>query len=742
MLRNSQVAGELLLRWLAAAALFAAASLACGCGSEEGSSSLRIAVMPSSFFSPNHRVPFEWAQESVAEAGGVAGSDLELVFFEEGAQDFEQLVDEILSEESFVAAIAPTLSSRLFDIAPRFIGARKPLVSPTSTSSEIFRAYGGQDYVWRLTESDIAQCKALLTIVARDHAESDDPDAPAKVALLTSFDSYGMTFFEWFGFFALELGLEPVSLVRYDQESDDPKACEAPLEQVLDEEPDTLVAIPSYVKDGECILSALYERRKSGKPVPRLLFSDGGEPMELLGALGETVMEGAEGVGTSWDGQSGFADRYRDIHETEPPSYAANIFDSVTLLAYGLEYSGGKGGEALAEGLKKAVDGRGRRTGWDSLGIKNALAKIKAGEEPDITGATGDLTYDQVLYTDLTSSTYNHWVVKGGQVEFTEYVATKETNEVNLRAAFRTLGSEAHIQKFAPPSETGGPSTDPELKVEERQGLWALIAATSHGFDNYRHQADALAYYQLLRGAGVPDDRIVLVLAGGLADNEQNLETGVVRNEPGGDNLMTDAEVDYALADVEAEDLLDILAGKKSESLPAVIEAGKDSDVFVFLVGHGGSPGLAVGGETAADGAGVGKQVDFLTPDGLAGTITEMATAEAYRRMLIVLESCHAGVFGGPLEEAKPPRVAMMTGATVFETSIAGNYDPALKIWLADVFAYELLGVAQKPGAKKLTLSEAYAEVYELVPASHARLFNTTRFGDVGEIVLWDFLGP
>lgn len=66
-----------------------------------------------------------------------------------------------------------------------------------------------------------------------------------------------------------------------------------------------------------------------------------------------------------------------------------------------------------------------------------------------------------------------------------------------------------------------------------------MVVATSSGWDNYRHQADALAAYQLLKSRGVRDDHIVLIMADDIAGNARNREPGVVRNVAGGGPTFT-----------------------------------------------------------------------------------------------------------------------------------------------------------------------------------------------------------
>jgi glycosylphosphatidylinositol transamidase (GPIT) subunit GPI8 len=66
--------------------------------------------------------------------------------------------------------------------------------------------------------------------------------------------------------------------------------------------------------------------------------------------------------------------------------------------------------------------------------------------------------------------------------------------------------------------------------------------ATSTGWNNYRHQADALAQYQMLKGFGFGDDRIILILEDDIAGNPSNPYPGVVHVTADGENLRSTTE--------------------------------------------------------------------------------------------------------------------------------------------------------------------------------------------------------
>lgn len=55
--------------------------------------------------------------------------------------------------------------------------------------------------------------------------------------------------------------------------------------------------------------------------------------------------------------------------------------------------------------------------------------------------------------------------------------------------------------------------TDMQNKATEDGGVvWAVLAAGSHEWSNYRHQADLCHAYQVLHRHGIPDERIIVMM--------------------------------------------------------------------------------------------------------------------------------------------------------------------------------------------------------------------------------------
>lgn len=273
------------------------------------------------------------------------------------------------------------------------------------------------------------------------------------------------------------------------------------------------------------------------------------------------------------------------------------------------------------------------------------------------------------------------------------------------------------------------PSSPPRPPAP-RQRLWALLVAGSHGWENHRHQADVLAQYRLLRSRGVSDERIVLVAAGDLAYDDHNPKPGTVRQVVGGENLARDVEVDYRPDQLSARDLTRIITGKRSRTIPHAIRSRRHDNVYVFLAGHGNRRGFYVGLDQAAPRT--GERYSLLTPRRLGAAVDRLAAARRYRRLLVAVEACNAGVFGSSV---RAPGAALLAAAGPNEKSLSANYDPKGGVWLADEFSYRLQAEARTLPASGLT-------------ATYRRLRRTVRgsdpgaFGSLRGVRLGEFFSP
>lgn len=665
-----------------------------------------------------------WARDQINAAGGVAGAELVLYHPSLRGRSIRDVAAEVAADDRFVAAIGPGGSQDLLDVADLFIAAHKPLVSFTSAAADVLRAYGGQGAIWRTRQSDIAQTEVLLRF-ARDQKVE-------RVALLTSLDAAGVTFFSWFGFFAKEIGFADAAVHIGTLSEDTP--CQAAVTEALKQSPQMVIVAAGSEELQRCAITAL-KQPMAGMP-PRVVVADTGlDPYGLVSAAPH--VEGFSAAGNE-EYQAAFTARFPGARLAP---HGAAEFDAVLLLAYGLAASGGQGGQALIDGMKAAVDGRdGTGPGWDAAGVAQALSLLRAGKRPLLRGATGPLRFEPQLYVDPASSTLAHWDADGKELVYNQRYDTSDPRYLVSGGALVGAG---HALLTTPQDSSGW------TPAVARGESWAVLAALSSGFSNYRHQADVLRQYQLLRQAGMKDDHIILIMADDIATSALNKAPGTVRNAPDGANLYSAVQRDYDLS-VTGEDLANIIAGKKTARTPTVVGTAASSNLYVYLAGHGGVEGIPVGAETTEEGlSGSGA---ILTPAQLRDALCALRTEGRVRRGLVVIESCFSGAFGDKsyggvergcgAEGATTPLtgVVLMTAANSREVSYASGYDRALRVWVADAFSNQL--ATQVQGAPTINLTDLYTNLYLHVSGSHSSLFNSAAAGVLSAVTIDEFFRP
>lgn len=697
---------------------------------------VKVAVfMPSLSEQPATTAPaLQWVADSVNAAGGINGRTLT---FESTPYDPRLGDDSVVAageslaaNDDYVAAIGPGTSEQLFLVADSFLKHKKPLISFTSAGAELFRAYGGKGFLWRTRESDIAQAE-LLVRLARERGAT-------RIALVTTLDQDGYSFFSWFGFFARELGYANDAVTI--EVLTDPANCLQTVTKALENKPEILFVAVGNPNEVQCVIeTATPMPPMMGVTRPPIVIADTGLdlPRQLseMGPLAQGI-EAMSPVPFAADFEKAYVE-----HTGQPLSiHGASEYDAALVMAYGLQFSHGEGGQALMDGIKEAVAGRDGDYGWDANGIKGALEAISEEKCPNISGATGALDFDPDYGMDLAASAFSHWTWENGAQVFHETYWTGD-------AQFLTSGGVlvAPRQNALPDLSGSGSNFTPAVGKTE---VWAVIAALSSGWANYRHQADALRQYQILRANGVPDDHIVLILADDIASASQNPRKGEVRNEVDGKNLRTNAQIDYRLT-LTAAQLMDIVQGNKTAATPIVVESTASSNLYLYLAGHGGEFGMMINAQTAADGL-YGDDQGLLTPAMLRNALCTLRSENRLRRAVVAIESCYGGVFGdagyfgiesGCDAGATPLYgVTLLSAANVTEVSFASSYDPNVRAWVSDAFSQRLAGNLE--GSLTTSLSDVYKDVYLGVTGSHASIYNLSASGLISNITLEEMLAP
>ena len=167
---------------------------------------------------------------------------------------------------------------------------------------------------------------------------------------------------------------------------------------------------------------------------------------------------------------------------------------------------------------------------------------------------------------------------------------------------------------------------------------WAVVIASSCGYDNYRHQADAHHAYALLVEQGIPLDNIIFFACDDIAYHEENPFPGEIFNEPSGDNVYDPDSIDYSGDQVNSETFMAVMMGdKKGAGGGKVLRSTIEDNVFLFFVDHG-APGIL-----AFPGPDEKHPFSFFYADQLMDTLEYMYTHRMYKEMVIYVEACEAG---------------------------------------------------------------------------------------------------
>ncbi len=642
----------------------------------------------------------EWILDNINKYGGVANGKVVIDWYDTQNEDIESLASRIATDTSIIAAIGPFSSSKAFKAAPYFVKNKKAMFTMAS-SEEITRAFSGKDYIWRLIESDIAQCKNLLLVAKNKRVKS--------VALLTSDDAYGTSFFNWFGFFAQELGIEVTRVERFQANQDN---VYNNMVTVLDTKPELIACVPSTMEQAFSMIDAW---KKTNHPC-KILFSDIVYMPELL--KNEQSAEGIEGLVMIPEPSSGFDIEYKVRYGHEPLLGIAQLYDAIMVIALGIEASKGKSGDELVKGIKRVVDGREGKVFWDEYDIQDAIRLIQKGIYPDIKGASSTLNYDPKSYLDVTSSTYAHWQVNMNKFHLIDYYSNNfEGRASNTSSAWYTFAS--NIDNL---------SMGVDYDLPPKKELKVLLVASSKGWSNYRHQADLLALYQLLKQNGLSDEDIILITEDDIATHQRNTERGKIKTSEGGDNVYINVANDYLLADINKIDIFNILQGVKTERTPIVIEATNQTDILFYFIDHGIPEGLLVEGE----------RDELISAEEFYTHIKSFTEKATYRKLLICIEACYSGSIGELLNFQAP--VMCITASNNSESSMAINYSNTLNTWLSNNFSNQFVNeLVLNPN---ITISDLYVNLNKKVNGSHVCIFNEENFENISTINISEFTNP
>lgn len=634
--------------------------------------------------------PIGWSLENLNKAI-MAERQIKITaeWYDENQPDLEGLFKTLAQRKDICAIIGPLYSRNANIAAQQCYTVKKMLIPATVSSESIMRRYASdKGFLWCLTENDISQCEVLLTRAMQKGSK--------KVSLLTSDDEYGTTFMDWFAFQAQELGLQTGSVEQYNEQDVTEK-----MNRLLNEESDCLICVPRTkditIQMNEC-------RRKHTNLYPFLLFSDVAyiTPKDM-------TFEGMEGITQTHNPQSGFPLAYEARFGTIPDYGGAHFYDAVSLAGLAILQADLSSETNFNNCLRKIADGDdGEINTASETGIYRAVQSLTSGKHPHITGASGNLYFADKVYTNVTHSVFCHWQVYNGKHLILEYNTSDDSKRTNASMAnwnWKVTQTQAFDDKT-------------QISYPDRGELYAVIIATTQGWTDYRHQANAYAMYQLLKENGVDDSHILLISEDDIARNPVNPYPGFILSPFSEENLYTGIKVDYHPSELKFQDLLSAFS-KDNDFHP-----GKEDNLFVYWAGHGVEEGL--------------KWLNETIP---AYQVAHFFGQLSFRKLFLAMEACYAGAVGKACADREIKGMLCMTAANDKETSKASVTGLTDQIWISSSFTDNLLRELISRGTNA-SIYSLYHEVYITTIGSHVSIYNAGNFGNLYTSPINEFLYP
>ncbi|KAF7084379.1 hypothetical protein CFC21_088018 [Triticum aestivum] len=213
---------------------------------------------------------------------------------------------------------------------------------------------------------------------------------------------------------------------------------------------------------------------------------------------------------------------------------------------------------------------------------------------------------------------------------------------------------------------------------------WAVLVCTSRFWFNYRHMANTLSLYRTVKRLGIPDERIILMLADDMACNPRNnYPAQVFNNENHQINLYGDnVEVDYRGYEVTVENFLRVLTGRHESAVPRSkrLLSDEGSHILLYMTGHGGDEFLKF------------QDNEELQSHDLADAVKQMKK-HRFKELLIMVDTCQAATLFSQLQS---PGVLAIGSSMKGENSYSHHLDSDIGVSVVDRFTFHTLAFFEK----------------------------------------------
>ncbi len=695
----------------------------------------------------------QWFQDNFREAqqGDSTQLRLQIEWHNEQTEDLTALSQQLASRDDILAVIGPFSNESLALFAPACKRTQKPLIAPTATSEEIIRRYavptitGQQEtsvFLWPLCETDVRLTETMMDHYVTQTGKNVEY-ASLCCAVFSPADSYGRTFYDWAPFHADNMGIIMQRNEQYAMTSD----LLASMNDYLDH-----LDVIDMLSTNFCVVETaqqLYEVVRLRKEWWKDYFQDSSKETlyrtyfifpwlseEGLSDLGDEaikMLQGYQGFSPYADPATGFEQAYEERYGVKPTFAECKFYDALLLVGLAaFEYESIKSlnddenfpaasnatfnacifqvayYDNEEETLPESV--------WTASRLRNHIHDLRNYYYTGgLCGAAGTIAFDIESGTQVALTTYVHWQIDNGQIRHLAYYGPDGKQVVSPSVAWEVYYDEDTAMKdFAAMAK----DLDLGWSYPALTDQYAVLVQGSEGATNYRHLADVLSVYQLLRKGGFDDDHIILILDRQEAARHDNVIRASYLSDDlmGGTDGLPRAVVDYDNHTLTASDIADILKN---------VSVGVDgSNVLFYWSGHGRS--YDNGGSNEFEWLGTPGGQGF-TGDLLRQTANEMLTVGGYRKLLVIAEPCYAEATVNSLDGITG--ALAIVGASTAEQSWADNWNSEGLYWMSDRFTQNV--VQQLTANPAITYRNLFLYCAQHTLGSHAKIVNATNFGNL-----------
>lgn len=250
---------------------------------------------------------------------------------------------------------------------------------------------------------------------------------------------------------------------------------------------------------------------------------------------------------------------------------------------------------------------------------------------------------------------------------------------------------------------------------------YAVLAAGSQGFANYRHQADLCHGYQVLIEKGYEPENIITLSYDDVASSARNPFPGKLYNKPTtgsevGKDVYAGCKIDYKGSECSAKNFVNVLTGQGSGK---VLKSTAEDHVFVSFYDHGGVGIIAFPGGT-------------LHVADMQAAFQKMHDNAMYKKLTFYLEACESGSM---LQGMNIPGLYAVSAANAHESSY-GTYCGAAAMvngknigsCLGDLFSVNWMEDSDAKDITKESLQTQFDIVQKKTAQSHVLAWSDTTF--------------